>query len=271
MSRVQSMQQNEIQNKTSKISPGKDQTKKKFWVVLLGLGMSLIMCVWIATLASKEIQPTSNVLPKVPATQTTAPTYQAPQLPTVTLTIHPSSFTDHFDRGLSNYWAYFVSLGKKKDVDFSAQGEHLRITITGYNTYAYLIHEGQTYKNVRVDTEVTNQGNNNNNVGLVCRFSKNGWYEFNISSSGVYNIYAYDNKEYRLIRNGGSQKIHMNKATNQYSVECNENELTLYINGEKIWSGKDSTFREGKIGLSATTKDYQPIKIDFEWIKVTKQ
>ena len=82
-------------------------------------------------------------------------------------------------------------MGEKNDVEISAQGEHVRFTITDYDTYAYLIYELQDYADVRIDTEVTNQeSNNNNNVGLVCRFSENGWYEANISSSGVYSVFT---------------------------------------------------------------------------------
>jgi hypothetical protein len=133
------------------------------------------------------------------------------------------------------------------------------------------MYELRNYADVRIEVEVTNQGSNNNNVGLVCRFSEYGWYEFNISSSGVYSIYAFDNKEYRLLRNGGSTWIKMGQDTNHYSVECIENELTLYINDQKVWSGEENTFKSGLVGISASTKNYQPVIIDFEWIKVIEQ
>lgn len=250
------------------------QQEKKFPLpvpVLVGLVLAVMACVVFAMIASNDSKEIPTPTPK-PATTTVEPTRPEPtSLPTPTVTLPPPSFSDDFEKGLSNYWAYFLALGEKNDVDISAQGEHVRFTITDYDTYAYLIYELRNYEDVRIDTEVTNQGSNNNNVGLVCRFSENGWYEFNISSSGVYNVYAFDNNEYRLIRNGGSHLIRMDKDTNQYSVECIGEELTLYINDEKIWNGNDNTFKSGRVGISASTKDYQPVKIDFEWIKITEQ
>ena len=271
MSRVKESHKNAEQNEHAAMLEQNTETKKKFWPLLTGVGISIMICVWIAMLASKEAQPAKSTSSSLSATSTTLPAQQLKPLPTASLTMLSPTFKEDFGKGISNYWAYFLTLGKKDDVEISAQGEHLRISIAEQDTYAYLIYEKQIYKNVRIDAEITNQGNNNNNVGLICRFSKEGWYEFNISSSGVYSIYAYDNKQYRLIQNGGSELIHMNKATNQYRAECYDNSLTLYINHEKVWQGQDATFTQGMIGISAAAKKYQPIKVDFEWIQVTKQ
>lgn len=240
--------------------------------ILIGLVLALMVCVAFALIASKDSRKEIPTLTPASASATLEPTRPEPtSLPTPTVTLPPSSFSDDFDKGLSNYWAYFLALGEKNNVDISAQGEHLRFTITDYDTYAYLIYELQNYEDVRIDTEVTNQGSNNNNVGLVCRFSENGWYEFNISSSGVYSIYAFDNKEYRLIRNGGSHLIRIDKDSNQYGLACIGEDLTLYINDEKVWSGNDSTFKSGMVGISVSTKSYQPVKVDFENITVTEK
>lgn len=238
--------------------------------LLIGLVLAVVACIVFALLASSDSRKKMPTLTPVPTTSTPEPTRPEPiSLPTYTVTPPSATFLDDFDKGISNYWAYFLALGEKNDVNISAQGEHVRFTITDYDTYAYLIYELHNYDDVRIDTEVTNQGSNNNNVGLVCRFSEDGWYEFNISSSGVYSVYAFDNNEYRLIRNGGSTLIRMDKETNQYSIECIGEELTLYINDEKVWSGDDSSFNSGMIGISASTKEYQPVKVDFEWIKAT--
>lgn len=239
--------------------------------VLISLVLALVACVVFAMLASNDSKGLPTPTPR-PATATAEPTRPQPTpLPTSTATLPPASFSDEFDKGLSNYWSYFLALGEKNDVDISAQGEHVRFTITDYDTYAYLIYELLDYTDVRIDTEVTNQGSNNNNAGLICRFSESGWYEANISSSGVYSIYAFDNNTYRLIWSGGSHLIKINKETNLYGFECCGKELTLYINDEKVWSGEDKTFSSGKIGLSASTKDYQPVKVDFENITVTEK
>ena len=249
--------------------------KEKLFVlpvpVLISLVLALVACVVFAMLASNDSKELPKPTPR-PATATAEPARPQPTpLPTPTVTLPPASFSDKFDKGLSNYWSYFLALGEKNDVDISAQGEHVRFTITDHDTYAYLIYELLDYIDVRIDTEVTNQGSNNNYAGLICRFSENGWYEANISSSGVYSIYAFDNNTYRLIWSGGSYLIKIDKETNLYGFECSGEELTLYINDEKVWSGEDKTFSSGKIGLSASTKNYQPAKVDFENITVTEK
>lgn len=252
--------------------PKAGKTRTFLLPLSLGLAMVVVACIGLALLARRDSQgqtpiPTSLAPTSIPEVIKSEPTV----FPSPTVTLPPPTFFDDFDKGLSNYWAYFVSLGNKNDVKITAQGQHVRFTITDYNTYAYLLYELQTYTDVRIDVEVTNQGSNNNNVGLVCRFSEEGWYEFNISSSGVYSIYAFDNKAYRLIRNGGSTWIKMGQDTNHYSVACIGNELTLYINDQKVWRGEENTFESGLVGISASTKKYQPVILDFEWIKVSEQ
>jgi hypothetical protein len=251
-------------------SQGSDFKKTLSVPVLVILVAGILSCILFALLASKDKQ---HVETTPIATATFVSTQPVPTAiippPTATVALPPASFSDEFEKGLSNYWAYFVALGDKKDVDIAAQGQHIRFSITERDTYAYLIYELQQYEDVQIETEVINQGTNNNNVGLICRFSEDGWYEFNVSSSGIYQIYAFDNNEYRLIRNGGSTLIHMGQDANVYRAECIGNALSLFVNDEQVWSGQDNTFKSGMIGLSASTKMSIPVKIDFEWITVT--
>ncbi len=55
--------------------------------------------------------------------------------------------------------------------------------------YTYLFYEPFEYENVALEARVENRGMNDNNISLICRYSEDeGWYEFNIANSGLYNI-----------------------------------------------------------------------------------
>jgi len=100
-----------------------------------------------------------------------------------------------------------------KESDFSV-GLHdgtLKFEFTGnqLNKFAYLIFSPLVAGDVKIETSAENLGRNNNNVSLICRYSEDGWYEFNIANNGLYWIYRYitANREYRLLASGGSTAI----------------------------------------------------------------
>ena len=56
--------------------------------------------------------------------------------------------------------------------------------------WVYALYEGQEYEDVRLDVVAENRGMNDNNISLICRYSKEeGWYEFNIANNGLYDIF----------------------------------------------------------------------------------
>jgi len=102
-----------------------------------------------------------------------------------------------------------------------------------------------------------------------------GWYEFNIGNDGLYTIYAYDNvliKGYENLFNGGSTAIRSGRNVNDYTVICDDNTLSLYINGVEVRTIKEKKFNfsEGQVGISVTSYDVIPIIVAFDWVTISE-
>lgn len=121
-----------------------------------------------------------------------------------------------------------------------------------------------------MDVRAINRGVNTNFVGLVCRYSDQGWYEVDVLSSGVYYFYYVDQKyKYTQIWNGGSQLVKTGSATNDYTLICSGNTLTLGINGTEVKSlklsgGSYPVLTDGQVGLTVSSTDSTPVIVEFD-------
>jgi hypothetical protein len=118
-----------------------------------------------------------------------------------------------------------------------------------------------------------NRGYNNNNVSLICRYDPDeGWYEFNIANSGLYDILFYDLKDphYKQIADGGSTAIHSGKEVNTYMAVCSGKTLRLYINGEEVRKLDETRYalKEGQVGVSVSSFNVYPIEVDIQSITI---
>ena len=144
--------------------------------------------------------------------------------------------------------------------------------------WVYATYDAQEYDDVAVEVSADNLGTNDNNVSLICRYSKTeGWYEFNIANSGLYNIYyahfTPDNRMvYALIADGGSNHIKQGKNVNDYKITCNGHTLSLFINGftaRKV-DDNDYVLQNGKVGISVSSFNDLPAKVAFDWVKISQ-
>jgi len=182
----------------------------------------------------------------------------------------PAFFRDEFENGLGNYF-YFFMHGKDREENrpYSKDGK-LVFHIADKQTYVYLAYDPYTYDNVLISAEAENRGVNTNNLSLICRYVPDeGFYEFIIYSSGLYEIWRFKDK-YELLYNGGSKHLKMGKETNQFAAECDGKNLTLFINGYKERTVTDSTFKEGRVGLGVSTLDSVPVEVEFEYFEIAK-
>jgi hypothetical protein len=225
----------------------------------------------VAPIPSDTPLPTDTATPTVPPpTSTPAPT-STPSGQYATEFDDPSELYDwKIFRVDSNSQRVVEGIPDKVTVEID-QGK-LHVEIKKMWIWMYFAFETLTSSDVKLETEVTNLGRNTNNISLLCRYSDAGWYEFNIGNDGLYNILRYDAGEqaYYGLASGGTTSINMGKGTNQYTVICEGDQLTLYINGGKpIKSVTDDTFTSGNVGLSASAFDVLPIILDFDWMKVS--
>jgi len=219
------------------------------------------------------VPPTSVPPTPIPPTPVPPPT-TAPVSPTPE---QQKFFTEEFDNGKKN-WSYFLTRGDASDLDFYANNGMLVFDITGTYVYSYAVYEPEVYDNVRIDVSVTNRGDNTNNVSLLCRYDeRKGWYEANVFNSGLYDILygewsaGQTEAVYAELYSGGSNDIRTGMATNEYTLICDGNEISLYINGKKVRSvGSEFGLSRGQIGVGASSFKRYPVSLDFDWVKISE-
>ena len=248
---------------------------------LLGL-LLLTACV-----SSQEMNPVPSAFSQDIATRTPPPTQAATNTtifvppPTLTPTVPPPKryFTEEFNNSLA-YWSTVFALGDTNTVDIRAESSTLTFELSSPNTWLYTIYGAFEYESVHIEILVENRGSDINAIGLVCHYDgQEGWYEFNISSDGVYNVLYgqwLDNgiAQFTPILNDTSGRMNSGStvAVNKVGLDCYENTLHLYIN-EKLIRKLDVEYiglTGGNVGLSMATFEEAPVIISFDWVKVSE-
>jgi hypothetical protein len=187
-------------------------------------------------------------------------------------------YTEEFDTE-DNNWEYLIVNGSNKQIVEGDTGSLSMRTVGGLlvfdlqnkGTTAYATYEPFTYTDVRLDVKAGNRGTNNNTVSLICRKSDAGWYQFDIASNGLYEIFfakaVGDAVEYTRIADGGSGKIKVGLAENEYGIVCQGSTLVLNINGAEARRLEEQKYllTEGKVGTSVSSVKDAPVIVDFYW------
>ncbi len=252
--------------------------------VLIG-GLSLAC---LTPTVSSPVAPTP-VPPTPTESQLPAPADTPTPLPTNTPTDTPTPeaqdfFTEEFEES-ADLWSYFIIDGYQEKNRLVEEDEpkvsvrtdrgYLIFEINKNFQYVYVTYDPYVYTDVRIDVRAENFGVNNNNVSLICRYTDQGWYEFNIANNGLYWIYYAEWKpskqvSYHLIANGGSNKIRMGKDVNEYTAICKGRTLQLFINGYETKTLTENRFalREGQAGVSVSSFNALPVHVEFDWVKI---
>jgi hypothetical protein len=251
--------------------------KAKNLFVLILIVISMYGC-GSAPVATEPPAPTNTV---VPPTATEPPT--ATPVPATATPEFLQYFTEEFEGDLK-YWPSFVVDGRQSVIAKEAIPEAILVPEAGgflfdlQRTFlwAYATYDPFDYEDVRVDARVENQGANNNNVSLICRYSpESGWYEFNIANNGLFWIYHAKPREdgfvsYKILGEGGSNKIKAGMDFNEYAIICQGNTMTLFINGTETKVIQDSALSSGKVGVSISSFITLPVKVSFDWVKISE-
>jgi hypothetical protein len=260
--------------------------KKKAFIPLIFL-VVFVFLVSAACILTGNKQPATQepivivvtATPQVELTEepvaTAAPTEEVTEAPTEEPVVENGPmdyFVEEFDNGLSNYF-YFLKSGKDDDVEAFTENGKLNVTLNNYYVYYYLIYDPYTYGDVRLDVELENYGNNNNEVSLICRYDPDyGWYEYNISSGGEWRLFYYDAivaKDYVRLYNGGSTHVNMGRDTNTYTMICQGNELSLYINGFLARTVEHKDLDRGRVGIAINSYDSYPVIMKVPWLEIS--
>ncbi len=202
-------------------------------------------------------------------------------------------FTDNFDTD-SGLWSHFVvdatvmltSPGSLATVDTTdpegmsvkVTDGHLAFDLNAKGLWVYAMYTGAEYTDVKMEVTADNRGTNDNNVSLICRYSKeHGWYEFNIANNGLYDILfanvTPDNKvTYGKLADGGSNKIHQGKQTNTYGIACKGRTLTLSINGfdTRRVDDNEHVLDKGQVGVSVSSFNSLPVTVNVDSVTISQ-
>ncbi len=191
-------------------------------------------------------------------------------------------FTEEFDAPLSSDWDILTVTGSTDadpdKVTVETDGGRLIWDFDSEYVYYYMFYNAYEYDNVRLDVRADNRGRNNNSISLICRYDPDtGWYEFNIANSGVYDILYGEVRPngdiaYNTIANGGSLAIKQGMGVNEYAIICEDNELTLFINGDEVTSIQENRYglRSGQVGMSVSSFNVLPILIEMDWVQISE-
>lgn len=185
----------------------------------------------------------------------------------------PLYFTEEFD-ATSPYWEFLQAGGTAVPLS-SFQNGSLRFDISSPETWVIGIHTANSYSNVfvRAKTSASPTGS----TGLICRYSEDGWYEFNVSNNGTYSLLlgqwlSPEVAKYIPVIHDLSNKL-TNISTSEIGLFCEDNFLQLYVNNTMIRRVEVTNYglAEGKVGISASSFAEVPMSAIFEWIQVSEK
>jgi hypothetical protein len=182
-------------------------------------------------------------------------------------------FVEEFENEIPS-WSYFLISGDESKMDLYTEDGYLVFDLQGEDQWVYVVYDEYYYPEVRIDVLAENRGMNTNNVSLICNYSETeGWYEFNISNGGLYDLLVYSeiDGDYFQLASGGSTNVLTGRAENLYTAICQGNQLALYINGvlEREYTDNRYNLREGQVGLSVASFDVLPILVNIDYFSIS--
>lgn len=224
---------------------------------------------------------TQTPVPLTSPTETLFPTpIPVTVTPELTSTPEPSStplprlFTNEFDSSLTGW----VTLQANNDSNPNIKTENsaLILQLDSPFTWLYALYGAEDYNDIRIDTQFQNRAGSPSSIGLICRYSEtDGWYEYNISTDGTYNVLygkwlTVGIAAYLPITDGSSKEIQPSGATQQIGLTCSGTTLSLFINETILRRVDVARFEltEGKVGITASSFENIPVVAAFDWVKV---
>jgi hypothetical protein len=135
-----------------------------------------------------------------------------------------------------------------------------------------MIHNAHDYFRIHVAAKFNSTDASTASMGLVCMYNEaKGWYEYNISSDGTYNILlgqwlAQGLAQYKPIVHGSSEYLTPGRTDYEIGLTCEKDFLWLYINGKLFRKLDVARFGldRGKVGIAAAVFENAPVTAYFE-------
>jgi hypothetical protein len=149
---------------------------------------------------------------------------------------------------------------------------HYRIVVNSPNA-DYWANPGLDFIDVVIDVDAgKNEGPDDNDFGILCRYQDTeNFYFLIISSDGYYGIGKVQGGEQELLdppQMYYSEAIITGAGPNHIQAVCNGSRIAMAINGVLIAEAMDSTFHEGDVGLIVGSFDVPGVDIWFDNLMV---
>jgi hypothetical protein len=242
----------------------------------------LIGCLLIITAcqpATATPMPLASPPAMFPATQTPIPFTETPA-PTATLAFSPTPFprffTNEFDSAIEG-WS-ILQAGNDFVPNIKTENSSLILQMNSPYSWVYNIYAAQDYADVHIETKFENRAGSPSSVGLLCHYSEeNGWFEYNLSTDGAYNLLygrwlSVGVADYLPITDGSSNLIQPSGAAQQIGMSCSGTTVTLSINGTIIRSTDVSRYEltNGNIGITVASYENTPIIAALDWVSISE-
>lgn len=251
-------------------------------ILLVGLACSALAGAPEPTQAPPPTEPVQVIPTEAPPQPTEAPpTESVPTLELPAPTEPPAGeaqdfFVEEFDATYNpDNWQYFtLGTGDEDNLVIEQQDDYMLFDLGDEDVYMYFMYGAYTYEDVSLRLNAENRGRNNNNISLVCRMNSEGtqWYEFSVESGGVWYLYAVDNGKYNIMANGGTNALKQGREVNQYQLDCTGDEMTMYVNDQKIQTFQDRRFLfdDGFVGFNISSLNVLPITVNVNWFEIAQ-
>ena len=225
------------------------------------------------TATEEPLPPTSTPLPTdTPLPSDTPPPSETPlptntpiplESPTPTALPEPEwelAFSDDFT---NRYWS--TDSGAYFNLSYTAGGYSILNEVE--NDIVFSVRSDQ-YGVVRVETTAAlKRGALDSYYGVICSFSNGGnYYILAISPDGWYGIGKKLTSQLSWITEGRdtSNVIRTGNGSNTIRGDCNQGVLTLWVNGVKLATAKDSSFYGGSAGMGVGNRKGPLAEVVFE-------
>jgi hypothetical protein len=243
----------------------------------------LIGCLLLLTSACQTTTATATLPVSFFSTATPLPT-GLPASPTLessptfepSPTAFPRSFKEEFDGSLAGW--VILQAGNESVPSVNVANGTLLLQMDSTFTWLYALYGPEDYADVRIDTQYTNLAGTPASAGLVCRYSDaNGWFEFNLSTDGRYNVLygkwlSAGIAEYTPITDGTIKSVQPSGANQSIGLDCTNDTLTLLVNNTVLRRVDVARFElgEGKAGVTAASYENIPIVLGFDRVEISE-
>src|SRR5574340_721452 len=224
------------------------------WVVFgLLLLLFIALCLLSLWLGAQYLQGGQLQLPflasPTPLPPTSTPT-STPR-PTPTSTPEPQSgdilFSDDFSAADSGW---DIASDEQANFEYTSAGEYLMELHT--ESLSIWSNPGREFSDVIVEVDVTNQGTESNDFGILCRYVNSTNFYFLIASSdGYFAIGKLAAGDWKLLsgeRMLPTTAVKSGAAVNRLRAECIGQSLTLIVNDAVLATVTDKSFDTGDVG-----------------------